>query len=316
MIEQLKFVANAIDTKASNVQLQHMIISNGTVRGSNGVISMGVSADTDLNCAPHADTLLKAMKSCKDVVSLSMTPTGRLSVKSGRFKALVECIEPIEGVHAKPSGTSELNVDGACLIKTFETLMPFVAVDTARPWANGILLRDSSAFATNNMCIAQAWLGVDIPEALNIPLAAIKIIVKRGIAPSRIMYDRASITFIYEDSCWIKTQLYETSWPKLGPIMDVESSPRDIPKDFFSGIASLAKFGGDIYFRDGKLCTSEHDSEGATYEVEGLASDGIYNGELLALLDGIATSADFDRYPLAATFFGANIRGVCLGKTR
>lgn len=315
MLNPLRFVAQVIDNKDSSIERQHVIIENGHVRGSGSVMSAGAAFDTDLSCCPHSETLLKAVRSCKDVVGLSVTPSGRLCVKSGRFRALVPCLtDPTPGVHPMPSGTTEIDIDGAKLIKTFELLMPFVSVDTIRPWTNGILLRDQSAFATNNMSIIQAWLGVNIPEALNIPLAAIKIIVKHGIPPAKIISDGASITFIYNDNRWIKTLLYETTWPPLDTILDVKSNPRDIPDGFFAGIASLAKFGADIYFRDGQLCTSTHDNDGATYVVEGLASEGIYQLELLALLDGVASTADFDRYPEPATFFGDGVRGVCLGR--
>lgn len=314
IIDVIKFVNTAINDKSPVGEMTHILIENGHVRGTNGMLSIGSPIELDLTCAPHAATLLRAIRSCKEVVSLSITPGGRLSVKSGKFRALVPCIDPLECTyHSKPSG-SVVNLYGAVLFKAFEKLKDFVSTDGTRPWSTGVLLRGQSAFATNNICMIESWLGIDIPFIVNVPLDAVKAVIDRKVPPARILMDERSMTFFYDSGAWIKTQLIEDQWPPVERVLDQESSPCPVPAGFFEGLASISKFSeeGRVYFRDGRMCTSQHDSEGAAYDVENLAEEGLYNIASLQLLDGVATSVDFDRYPNHALFFGDKVRGAVL----
>lgn len=315
VIEPLKFVYGAVDNKSPAFEMAHFMIENGQVRATNGVMSLGSPIDIDIKCAPHADTFMKAIRSCKDVLSLSVTPTGRLSVKSGKFKALVPCVDAEDcRYHPKPSGAA-VEVAGDKILEAFTCLEPFVATDKLRPWANGVLLRGQSAFATNNICLIEAWLGAELPFTVNIPLEAVKAVIARKVAPSRVMLDERSITFFYDSGRWIKTQLYESKWPPLERVLEAECNLRPIPDEFFEGMAAVAKFieDGRIYFRDGKVCSTTTEAEGATYEIAELPVAGLYHYEALKLLAGLATVADFDRYPEPAIFQGKNIRGAVLG---
>lgn len=315
VLEALRFTASAVNHKSPIAEMTHFLIDHGQVRTTDGTLSLGSPIDLDLSCAPHADTLMRACKSCKDVMSLSLTDGGRLRVKSGKFRALVPCIDVNDCTyHPKPSGY-EVEIQGDMLLAAFTKLSPFVATDSLRPWANGILLRGQSAFATNNICLIESWLGIDLPFIANIPLGAIKAVIGQKKPPSKIMSDGNSITFFYESGRWIKTQLYESDWPPVENLLNVQSNPRAIPEGLFDGLDAISNFTGEdkVHFREGSLWSSKHDSEGASYEVTGLPEDGKYNIASLKLLRDLATSADFDRFPENALFFGDNLRGVVMG---
>lgn len=315
ILNTIKFVRSAVDSKTPIQDMQHLILENGHVRSTDGVLSLGSPIDVDLTCAPHADTLVRALAHCKDVVSLGLTPSGRLRVSSGKFKAFVPCVEVDGGMyHPKPSG-QQIEVDGELLLTAFKRLEPFVCTDMLRPWTNGILLKGQSAFATNNVCLAEVWLGVDLPFTANIPLPAIKAMVKQGTPPSMLMMDNNSVTFLYDSGRWIKSQLYESEWPDLSKLLNRPSNPKPLPEDFFAALAAVGKFtdDGKVYFAGGCMVSSTSDQDGARYEVDGLPDAGIYRSEMLALLKGVATHADFDRYPTPAAFFGENIRGIVMG---
>jgi hypothetical protein len=47
--------------------------------------------------------------------------------------------------------------------------------------------------------------------------------------------------------------------------------------------------------------------------VDGLGIEGAYQIKMLGLLNGIATHADFTRFPEATMFFGERLRGAILG---
>jgi len=314
-LDALRFTASAVNAKSPVTEMTHFLIDNGQVRTTDGTLSLGSPIDLDLSCAPHADTLMRAVKSCSDVVSLTLTPGGRLSVKSSKFKALVPCISVDDcSYHQKPSGMPA-DIPGDVILKAFNRLAPFVATDGLRPWANGIMLRGSSAFATNNVVLVEAWLGAELPLTANIPLSAVKAVIAQKQPPTRVTMDAQSITFFYESGRWIKTLLYEDDWPPVERILNEDCDPKPLPDELFNGANAISKFasGDKVYFRNGSMCSSPHDEEGATYQVQGLAENGKYNIEALKLLQGVATQADFDRYPKNALFFGENIRGVLIG---
>lgn len=319
LLKTLKFVRDAVSNKVANEEMRHFVIANGHVRATNGVMSLGSPIDLDFSCNPHAETLFKAVGNCKDTVSLHMTPAGRLSVRSGNFRALVPCYEDAT-VHPKPSGAMVEGFNGAALMDAFALLERFVCKDDLRPWTNGILLRDQFAYATNNVCLVQYWLGEQLPFVANIPLPAIKEVLRINENPSVMLMDQSSVTFMYDDGRWLKTLLYETEWPPLDKVLEVPSNPQPIPDTLFDALSAVMPFTGEdrhVHFKDGCVNSSADPSvAGASYAVEGLAAAGIYRAEMLSLLKGCVTTADFNRYPEPVMFFGERFRGAILGSTR
>lgn len=318
LLKTLKFVRGAISNKVPNEEMKHFLIENGFIRATNGVITLGSPIDLDFTAAPHADTFFHAISNCKDVVSIKKTATGRLSIGSGKFRAFVPCDEEVTGIHPKPTGQL-VQFDGQHLLDAFEKLQRFVGKDELRPWTNGILLRGQSAYATNNACLVEYWIGVEMPFIANVPAAAVREVLGAGSPPSGMLMDTGSITFMYEDGRWIKTQLYETEWPPLDHILNAASSQSPVEPDMFVGLKAISKFGDKenrrVYFRDGKLCASQYDEDGATYDVPGLHHEGIYRADVLAMLDTVADTADFTRYPEPVIFYGDRLRGAMLGLT-
>ena len=318
LLKQLKFVSGAVSNSAFMTEMNHLAIENGHIRATNGVISMGCPAEFPVNCAPNAPAMRKALENCDDVISLAMTANDRLLVKSGKFKAYVPCVDMAALPHPKPSGMI-VDYNGELLRDAFEQLQPFVSKDTLRPWANGILLRGPSAFATNNACLAEYWVGAAPPHAVNIPLLTVKEVLRIKESPAKVMLDQHSITFMYEDGRWIKSQVIDTDWPNVEAILNVTSDPVPVPPDLFTAVKSVMGFTSEskaVQFREGAVRSGGHNEEGASYEVEGLPAEGVYRADLLMLLEGVAVNADFSRYPSPAMFFGGRVRGALSGMTR
>jgi hypothetical protein len=68
-----------------------------------------------------------------------------------------------------------------------------------------------------------------------------------------------------------------------------------------------------IHIQEGVLRTHLGDEQGASYEVDGLGITGLYQIKMLRLLQGVAETADFTRYPEPVLFFGKNLRGAIVG---
>lgn len=315
MLKELKFVQGAVANKDYQPAMTHFRIEGGFVRSYNGVLALCSPLPVDINCAPRAVPLVKAIDACEEVITLSMTDAGRLRVQSGKFRAFIECVDG-EVFQPMPSGEM-LPVDGAVMLEAFRLLDNFIGNDASRPFCNGILFNGQSAFATNNVCLVEYWVGTDVPN-VNIPQAAIKEVLRIKEPPTGIQVDQKcnSVTFHYTDGRWIRTQLLTTGWPDLRAILDKPSNAQPIDPRIFDGIAALEKLTDDhgrMYVKNGKLHTHLEEQTGGSYDLEGVEWEGCYQVAMIGKLKGVVTHIDFTTYPGPCMFFGERMRGAIIG---
>ncbi len=316
MLKELKFVQGAVGKKDLLPAMTHFKIQNGHVRGYNGSLALSSPIPFDIDCCPKADQLVKAIGQCDDVITLSMTPAKRLRVTSGSFRAFVDNVEE-EAFHPVPEG-EPLNFDGEALLTAAKILYPFIGNDASRPWTNGVLLNGQSAFATNNTCLVEYWLGTAFPHQINIPRACIKEMIRIDEAPTHGQISGNSITFHYTDGRWIRSQLLSLEWPfeMMVRILNNDSKPARLPDGLFDAINKLQRLSDGsnrIYINHGLLTTHTEEETGGSVELEGLEFQGCYNIAMLALLEGVVTHADFTAYPEPVLFFGERVRGAIVG---
>jgi hypothetical protein len=318
MLAALKFVQGSIAKKDFVPELTHFLIEDGRVSGFNGILALSSPIPFNIACKPRADPLIKAIANCTDTVQLSMTAAGKLTVKSGSFKVHIQSIEG-DTPHVKPEG-GVVQFDGEAFYKGIQAIAPFVGTDASRKWAQGILVKDKSLFATNNVMLVQYWLGVDFPQLINIPFPAVKEMLRIKEAPLYAQVAENSITFHYSGDRWLRTQLYSlTEWPDLGRILNVPSNPLPIQEVLFEGLEVIKPFVdkiGSVYINNGMITTHIDESEGASYEVAGLDNEGLFQIEYLSLLKGSATHIDWSLYPKPCLFTGGMLRGAITGMRR
>lgn len=316
ILNTLRFVQGAASTKDLIPEMKHFVIKDGVIRAFNGMIAISSPIDFEVNCAPKVVPLVQAIRNCDEVTTLGMTDGGRLRVRSGPFRAFIDCVELENMADHQPEG-DRVEVDGAALLAAIKVLNPFVGNDASRLWVNGIMFEGQSAFATNNVCLVEYWIGDHLPFKANVPMAAIKEVVRIGQPPEAVQVSEHSITFHYPDGRWIRSQLFSTEWPDIvSKILNAPAAPVALPETLFDGLELVKPFlekQGIVYFRDGKLHTSVDDSLGASYEVERLPQEGVYKHKMLSLLKGVATSADFSTYPKPCMFYGDRLRGAIVG---
>jgi DNA polymerase III sliding clamp (beta) subunit (PCNA family) len=313
MLNSLKFVQGAVASKDFVPELCHFKIENGTVQGYNGMMGLCCPIDLDLNVSPKAVPFVKAIQTCKDTVQLHVTPAGKLSVKSGKFKAFIDCHKD-SFPDAVPEGL-EFKFGGG-LQGVLKALAPFIAEDASRPWARGILLRGQSAFATNNICLIEHWLPAPSPAEVNIPRAAVMELIRIGEEPEKIQVNETSATFHFSGNRWLRTQTYSTQWPDLSLILNRPNSAETVPAGLYEAVADLSPFVDDlgrIFFKDGNISTGQTEGEGAAHEVAGIPEGGCYHFKQLLLLEKVVKKIDFGAYPNPCIFYGDGVRGAIVG---
>lgn len=314
MLNALKFVQGAVAKKDFVPELTHFKIENGRILGFNGSIALSCPINLDLNICPKATSFVKAIQTCKETIQIHLTPSGKLSVKSGAFKALVECV---------PSFVPEVGPEGpeaplnSGILPVLKTLAPFIAEDASRPWARGILFRGGSAFATNNICLVEHWLGEPFPVEINIPRAAVMELLRINEEPVRIQVTEQSATFHFTGDRWLRTQTYTTVWPDLAKVLGNPSVQKPAPENLWTAVEDLKPFVDDlgrIFFNStGIISTSPSEDEGAKVEVSGLQDQGCFHFEQLLLVGGIASTIDLSLWPAPCLFQGDKLRGAIVG---
>jgi hypothetical protein len=316
MLKSLKFVQGSVAKKDFLPALTHFVIEYGKVRGFNGVISLCSPIPFDIACRPKADTLIKAIAACDDTISLSLTPAGKLTVKAGKFRTHIACVQEIT-THPLPEGEF-MQLDGASLLAGLKAVEPFIGTDASRKWANGVLIRDGSLFATNNVMVVQYWVGNMFQNVVNLPSIAVKEILRINEPPLYAQVAQGSITFHYEGDRWLRTQLYDTdSWPDLAKILDRPSVQKPIEEGLFEALEVIRPFVGElgtIIFQEQGITTHTEDNEGATFDVpEFVGVEGRYKIVHLELLKGAAKTIDWSGYPGPCMFQNDRLRGAIIG---
>lgn len=314
MLKELKFVQGAVAKKDFVPALTHFKIENGRVQGFNGTLALSSPIPFDIACKPRAEPLVKAIGNCSDAVSLTLTPTGKLSIRSGKFKALIDCVEG-EVPQVQPDG-DHIEVHGESMLAAIKAVAPFIGDDASRPWTNGVLFKGSSAFATNNVMVVEYWTGVPFPAPVNIPRSAIKEILRLDEPPVAVQATASAVTFHFSEERWLRTQLYPSDWPDLARILDKPANAIPLDKKLPEALEVIKPFldkSGRVLFREGKVCTHNNDNEGASYELDDFNWPGVYRLDMLSTLCTTAKSIDWTLYPSPCLFFGDNIRGAIVG---
>lgn len=313
MLKELQFVQGAVARKDFQPALTHFHIHNGKIQGYNGALSLCCPIALDLDVTPNATQLVKAIRGCQDTIALSMTSAGRLAVKSGRFKAFVDCL---------PGGFPEIHPAGkrveptTPILPALKVLEACVAEDASRQWARGVLFRGQSVFATNNVVLVEYFLGTDWPVEMNVPHETIKELLRIGEEPEYLLVEESAVTFYYSGERWLRTQLYTSQWPDLAKILDApdnQQSPIPFQPEVLTELEPFVDAAGRVYFLDGVLATSLEEGVGARTEIAGLPEGGTYNIFMLRLALERAKTFDFSTYPKPCKFYGDRLRGVLMG---
>lgn len=315
MLKSIKFVRGAVAKKDYVAELTHFLIKDGRITGFNGIMGLSSPIDIDLDARPKATTFANAITRCEDTISLHMTKAGRLSINSGKFRALVDCIDDDHtAIPTVPDG-HEIDV-GPAFMDAVRAVERFQGVDASRPWAMGILFHNQSVLATNNVVFVEYWHGHMMPFDMQIPAVAVKELLRINEDPIRVTATESTITFHYDGDRWLRTSLIAQGWPDnaIG-LLDRSFNYGSVPEGLFDGLQTLKPFldkDERIHIRDGQISTSAVDEIGAHYEVPELVGTQCYPFKVLAMLDQ-ATAIDFTPYPAPCGFLADGMRGMFMG---
>lgn len=320
MRDALRFVQGAVKKNALAPELSHYLIKDGRITGFNGHMALSSPIGLDFTVRPHAGQFYRAITTCGQATSLNITKGGRLAIKSGAFRAYVDCLDIDNVYEANPEGDTILCPPN--FIKHATEVFPFIGEDASRPWAMGLLIHSGLMMATNNIAIVQSWMGGDPIPVINIPRYAVSEMIRIGDCPEKLQSDGSSLTVHYSDGRWMRTQLVDPEWPfeKMNALFDFEDDPQPLPDGFKEAVGVISSFkeslSNAVYFARGGLASAQEEEIGVAYEVEGLHPGPVFSIKQMEAVVQVAAAADFTRYPQPCSFYNQDrtLRGLIIGR--
>lgn len=307
----LQIVNKAIPKAPFTPILANFYFYKDRVQANNGRLCIDGPFKLGLELTVEGKKFLQAMKLCKDEFTASLTPTGKLSLKNKKFKALLQTAPatnfPVttldEGIFLDPG-----------LISVLKKLKPFTSPDKTRPWAQSIQIKSGFAYATNNVIIAR------VPYASQtnfvVPSYAIDILIAIGEEPLLINIHKNYLGFHYENGVWLRCCNIDFDWPDLAKlIIQTETAP--LPENFLVHLKELLPFcsdmAGPVFSLDNEGIHTDSKEHTATLEIA-VFYTSIFRAEPLMLAAAYADNFDFKAYPNPCYFSGPDgLEGVIMG---
>lgn len=313
LVDALRFIKLA-QNNVTNVAFNHCVLYGQWAYGFDGVLSAGHAIQEDMALAPLTQRLIDALERCEEQMAIVALPSG-LSVKSGRFKAVVPCF-PLQDMPAITPDPPIAVIDDR-LRAAFAAVGPLATEGAQRVIMAAVRLSAMTAQATNGHVCMEYWHGIDLPTVL-LPKQAVKAIEAVNKPLARFGFSSGSATFYFDDGSWIKTQLYQEKYPIFDRVLNVESNPWPITPGLFDALRKLKPFVDDlgaVIFEQNLLRTSRVDNAaGGTYECVGIPEGPVFNLNYLMLLEKLAKTVDYGNGERAnLIFFGDNVRGAIAG---
>lgn len=287
----------------------------------NGVVAAGAPIQEDIYCYPHTLLFIEGLSKCDENFSLTQLDNGRLSVKSGKFKAVVPCLDPAIMQEALP----DPQIVG--ITNKFKEAVEAVGVlaseNAQHVLTASVLMNGHSVISTNRTMLFEYWHGLDLPPNIPLPKEFVKALAAQKKNLTGFGFSKCSATFYFEDGCWLRTQLYDAQWPDVSRILNIEGNLWSIDPSFFKALDAVEPFSedGNVYFDTGLLMSHPDTQHGANHECTGLPKGAIYPIKQLKMMKPYVKKIDYMANGLhdssyCLKFEGDSCRGVISGRVR
>ena len=246
LLAALRFCGEITNDKGP-INETHIHLGANWATAYNGVIAAGHPITEDIYGCPHAKLIIEALSKCNDNISFTQLDSSKLSIKSGKFKAIVSCIDPTLLHIAIPDQPIALIDDR---FKEGLSIVGTVPNENAQLiYLASILMNGQSLISTTGKLIIEYWHGIDLPNGIALPKALVDPLTKTSKKLARFGFSQSSVTFYFEDGAWIRSQLYAEKWPDIATVLDRPSNAWPFSADFWNGLEAVAAFGeGFVYF--------------------------------------------------------------------
>ena len=299
----------------------HIGLRNNWAIAFNGIVAAGSPISEDITCYAHTMLLAEALSKCDDNFSLTQLDNGRLSIKSGKFKAVVPCLDPALMQTALPD-PQIVGITNA-FKEAVEAVGVLASENAQHILTASVLMNGPSVISTNRVMIMEFWHGLDLPPNVPLPKQFVAALAKQKKNLTGFGYSNCSATFYFDDGCWLRTQLYNDEWPDVSSILNREANLWTIDTGFFKALDAIEPFSedGNVYSELNLLRSHADEGVGASYECAGIPKGFVYPIKQLKIIKPFVKKIDWMASGIADStyclvFQGDVSRGVISGRQR
>jgi len=292
LLSAAKLAATLYDEKSTQNAHRHARLQGRFMTATNGFVAYGCPVQEDVAAAPNTAQLLRALERVQGHVTIAQLDGSRLIVKGERFRATVDCA-PLDTI--PPILPDEpVGIITPAVLDALAAVVPLTVDKHQKLYCSAVLLANGSAVATNGICLAQAWHGVDMPPGLLIPKASVTAILRYPAPLTVFGYGKGSLTLYTESGAWVKVQLYVDEYVTFDHLFEVQPgwTPEAIPEGLTDGVEAVAPFcdTGRVIIRNGLTAS---DNEKATHTVDGAPDAGTFDAAQITAVLKRATHWDY-----------------------
>jgi hypothetical protein len=285
-IKALQFLSLAQKPQGTAYQT-HCLINNHWAVAFDGTLTIGTKIQEDISACPHHASLLAALSKCGAQVAITQLTEHQLSIKSDKFRAVVDCIGFDQMSIAGPDPLT-CNIDDR--IREGLAALSWIATEgSMQAFKAAVLLQDKSLVATDGSVLLEFWHGFDLGCHLLIPKAATAALGKIDKKLTGFGFSQNSATFYFEDESFLRTLIYVDRYPQYQTIFNAAQGAPVVPMppDFFKALDAVKEFAEAkfVFFFGNKVQSHQITDKGASYEIEGVPDKWAFDATLLKAVE-------------------------------
>lgn len=306
LIESLKFL--------NPVKSTHCMLAKGWVVASDDLLTIGVRIDEDfLQAYPQRKLLIEALSNAGDNLAITQISTTGISVSSGGFKVVVDCLE-LMTIGGPDNPVALINDDVG---ESLRQVLPLLTEKSETPHSTYALLEKNFAASTDFIGVLESFHGNDLPMGMLIPKKAVLAIAKCKKLMTGFGYSGETCTFWYEDESFIKVKLVQGEFAKYKKAFREGLNYTKVDDTFFKALNYMKSFAEDdeVYFGEGELICKDKFGNNSTTVTSALPKGMIFNLKFLLKLKNVFKNAYFDVKGNKVYFYNekTKTRGVLAG---
>lgn len=306
----------------------HCRFSNGYVMATNDVILIGIPVTgLAVECCPHSKTLVAALERCEGEITFTLEGTV-LTVKSGRVRVPVPCLEPAALADLAPD--MRQGEAGQALAVALGQAAAIVLETASNPLARAVFMGPGTVEATHDAkALIQVWHGVSPLPTVAMPKETALSVSKHTSKLTALGATYGTITFWFEDNSYLRSCLFDLKRPNFDMMLErkITDDPISITPEFFEAVKTVLPFsktaGEEAYdqavtFSEGKVWAGGHaHNDVASFEyLNSPVDEATINGNFLLMFEAYAKQIVYDDFQKKLYLLGESMRAVIMGMRR
>jgi hypothetical protein len=314
LIEALHFVSLAL--KDSDDKHKFAVMADNWITVTNDVYSIGIASPmAGLNICPQLETLRAALEQCGQTFQTTQVNLGALSIKSGKFRALVATLLMDDVAIVKPD--PPLGIISDAIKEGFAASMRIITKGE-KVYHKSVLLNPNTIVATNGAIAIEYWHGIPLPKTFSIPKESVKLIAEIGKVLTQFGFSDRTATFYFNDGSFVQTLLMSETWPDVGRLFAAAPTRQHaVWPSFYAAMDAIEAFIVDdiVHFHSGFLATHNSLEIGASYAVDSLPPGYAFSARFLKAIRPFCEHVALPSSPDAPMLFtGQRCRGLLTGR--